>query len=74
MRWLFLALTDSCIQRRRAKKFQTWLIRLVAGPPGKTAFIGEMPGTEKIEEHLRKTMGIKRRAAAASGGEDLRKN
>jgi hypothetical protein len=42
--------------------------------PGKTAFIGEMPGTEKIEEHLRKTMGIKRRAAAASGGEDLRKN
>jgi hypothetical protein len=47
---------------------------LVAGPPGKTAFIGEMPGTEKIEEHLRKTMGIKRRAAAASGGEDLRKN
>jgi hypothetical protein len=35
--------------------------------PGKTAFLGEMPGTEKIEEHLRKTMGIKRRAAAASG-------
>jgi hypothetical protein len=42
--------------------------------PGKTAFIGEMPGTEKIEEHLRKTMGIKRRAAAASGGKDLGKN
>jgi hypothetical protein len=42
--------------------------------PGKTAFLGEMPGIEKIEEHLRKTMGIKRRAAAASGGEDLGKN
>ena len=42
--------------------------------PGKTAFLGETPGTEKIEEHLRKTMGIKRRPAAASGGKDLGKN
>jgi hypothetical protein len=36
--------------------------------PGKTAFIGEMAGTEKIEEHLRKTMGIKRRRASSGSG------
>jgi Protein of unknown function (DUF4238) len=34
--------------------------------PGKTAFLGEPVGTEKIEEHLRKTMGIRR--GAANGG------
>lgn len=33
--------------------------------PGKTAFLGEPVGTEKIEEHLRRTMGIKRRRARA---------
>jgi hypothetical protein len=36
--------------------------------PGKTAFLGQMPGTEKIEEHLRKTMGIKRRRASSGSG------
>jgi Protein of unknown function (DUF4238) len=34
--------------------------------PGKTAFVGEMPGTEKIEEFLRQKMGIKKRAASGS--------
>jgi hypothetical protein len=42
--------------------------------PGKTAFLGRMPGKEEIEEHLRKTMGIRRRAASASGGKDLGKS
>jgi hypothetical protein len=32
--------------------------------PGKTAFIGQMPGKEQIEEHLRKTMKIPRRKAS----------
>ncbi len=29
--------------------------------PGKTAFIGQMPNTEQIEEHLRKTIGVPKR-------------
>jgi hypothetical protein len=39
--------------------------------PGKTAFMGQMPGTENIEEFLRQKLGIKRRAAAATTGKDL---
>lgn len=37
--------------------------------PGKTAFLGQMPGTEKFEEHLRKTMGIERGRASSGGVE-----
>ena len=32
--------------------------------PGKTAFVGQMPGKEQIEEHMRKTMKIPRRKAS----------
>jgi hypothetical protein len=32
--------------------------------PGKTAFIGQMPDEKKIEEHMRRTMGIRRRKAS----------
>jgi hypothetical protein len=42
--------------------------------PGTTAFVGQMPGPENIEEFLRQKLGIKRRAAAASTGKDLGKN
>jgi hypothetical protein len=32
--------------------------------PGKTAFIGQYPDTEQIEEYLRKKMGIQKRKAS----------
>jgi hypothetical protein len=31
--------------------------------PGKTAFLGQMPGKQQIEEYLRKTMRISRAKA-----------
>lgn len=34
--------------------------------PGENAFIGQLPGTQQIQEHLRKSIGIQRRGA--SGG------
>lgn len=34
--------------------------------PGETAFLGRLPGKEHVEEHLRKTIGIKRRSVANS--------
>jgi hypothetical protein len=35
--------------------------------PGETAFIGQFPGTQQIQEHMRKTMGIQRRTASNNG-------
>jgi hypothetical protein len=33
--------------------------------PGETAFVGAYPDAQRIEEHLRKTIGIRKRAAAS---------
>ncbi|HWY42620.1 MAG TPA: DUF4238 domain-containing protein [Candidatus Sulfotelmatobacter sp.] len=33
--------------------------------PGVNAFVGQFPGTEQIEAHLRKTMGIRKRTATS---------
>jgi hypothetical protein len=69
--WVVRVPTDSSTHELKTKISRTRLTTLVDGQYPAETFVGEMPGTENTEEHLRQKLGIKRRAATASDDGDL---